>query len=80
MAKEVGQKAAEKQFEIMEEQQNKAQEFIDQKVISQLVNSFWLSIFPSLHFPLLSSKQIYLKFNPSHLITDSTIQINTGLS
>lgn len=34
MAKEVGQKAAEKQFEIMEEQQNKAQEFIDQKVIS----------------------------------------------
>ena len=35
MAKEVGQKAVEKQFEIMEEQQQKAQEFIDQKVISQ---------------------------------------------
>ena len=70
MAKEVGQKATEKQFEIMEEQQNKAQEFIDQKVISQLVNSFWLFIFPSLHFPLLSSKQIYLQFNPSLLFTD----------
>ncbi len=34
MAKEVGQKAVEKQFEIMEEQQGKAQEFIDQKVMS----------------------------------------------
>lgn len=34
MAKEVGQKAVQKQFEIMEEQQKKAQEFIDQKVTS----------------------------------------------
>jgi len=32
MAKEVGQKAVQKQFEIMEQQQNKAQEFIDQKL------------------------------------------------
>ena len=51
MAKEVGKKAVEKQFEIMEEQQNKAQEFIDQKVISQLVNSFWLYIFLTFHLP-----------------------------
>ncbi|KAJ7378598.1 hypothetical protein OS493_021898 [Desmophyllum pertusum] len=32
IAKEVGQKAVEKQFEIMEEQQAKAQEFIDEKL------------------------------------------------
>ncbi|KAL9951279.1 hypothetical protein ACROYT_G043917 [Oculina patagonica] len=32
VAKEVGQKAVEQQFEIMEEQQEKAQEFIDQKL------------------------------------------------
>ncbi len=40
MAKEVGQKAVEQQFEIMEEQQEKAQEFIDQKVMSQMINHF----------------------------------------
>jgi len=50
MAKEVGQKAVQKQFEIMEQQQNKAQEFIDQKVKSQLVNSFWLFIFSPFTF------------------------------
>ena len=53
MAKEVGQKAIEKQFEIMEEQQNKAQEFIDQKVMSQMIihSSYFLFF---IIFPVLS--------------------------
>ena len=62
MAKEVGQKAVQKQFEIMEEQQKKAQEFIDQKVTSQLLKSFWL---------------IYrFAYNSTHL-SQLLIQINT---
>ena len=32
MAKEIGKEAIEKQMEVMEEQQQKAQEFIDKKV------------------------------------------------
>ena len=32
MAKEVGEKAVEKQLEIMQEQQEKAKEFVDEKV------------------------------------------------
>lgn len=68
MAKEVGQKAAEKQFEIMEEQQNKAQEFIDQKVISQLAKFILALYFPlfALSF-ILSSKQIKFTCNSIHL-------------
>ena len=61
MAKEVGQKAVQKQFEIMEEQQNKAQEFIDQKVISQLVNSFWLFIFSLFTFLLIKSNLVTIQ-------------------
>ena len=66
MAKEVGQKAVQKQFEIMEQQQNKAQEFIDQKVMSQLVNLFWLYISPFQPPPnQTKSNQKCLQLNPS---------------
>ena len=61
MAKEVGQKAVQKQFEIMEEQQNKAQEFIDQKVISQLVNSLWLCTFSLFTFLLIKSNLLTIQ-------------------
>ena len=37
MAEEIGKEAIEKQLEIMQEQQEKAQEFIDQKVFLSLV-------------------------------------------
>lgn len=37
MAKEIGKEAIEKQLEIMQEQQEKAQEFIDEKVFFLLV-------------------------------------------
>lgn len=74
MAKEVGQKAVQKQFEIMKQQQNKAQEFIDQKVKSQLVNSFWLFIFSP--FTFLQIKWHQIKTN---LLTIQPISVNYWL-
>lgn len=84
MAKEIGQKAAQKQFEIMEEQQKKAQEFIDQKVTSQFLNSFWLLTFPPSTFLQIKSSQVKFAYNSTHLsqllLTQITIQINTDKS
>ena len=69
MAKEVGQKVAEKQFEIMEEQQKKAQEFIDQKVMSQLVNSFWFFTVPCFVLPLLFPSTLFMHLRRALIIT-----------
>ena len=61
MAKEVGQKAVEKQFEIMEEQQQKAQEFIDQKVMSQsIIYSGYFCFTPVSSFLQYSPLFIYM--------------------